>query len=111
MFGFSRKADHREIGPLELQEMLAADQAMLIDVREANEFAQGHIAGAINVPLSNFDPASLPDAGGRIIVLQCAGGKRSGTALARCTAARAAIDTHLGGGLGAWRAAGLPTIA
>jgi rhodanese-related sulfurtransferase len=43
-------------------------------------------------------------------VLQCAGGKRSGMALDKCASAKAAIDTHLGGGLAAWKAAGLPTV-
>jgi rhodanese-related sulfurtransferase len=31
-------------------------------------------------------------------------------ALDKCAAAEAAIDTHLGGGLAAWKAAGLPTV-
>ncbi len=110
MFGFGKKASHREVTAPELQALLAADQALLIDVREASEFGEGHIAGAINVPLSAFDPASLPNAGGKTVILQCAGGRRSGSALERCTAAKSAIDTHLVGGLAAWKAAGLPTV-
>ena len=108
MFGFGRRKSHREVGPVELQRMLAEGGALVVDVREQGEFAAGHIAGAINLPLSAFDPAHLPDAGGRVLVLQCAGGKRSGMALDRCSAAQAAVDTHLAGGIGAWMAAGLP---
>jgi rhodanese-related sulfurtransferase len=44
------------------------------------------------------------------MVLQCAGGKRSAMALGRCKDARAVIDTHLAGGLAAWKSAGLPTV-
>jgi rhodanese-related sulfurtransferase len=109
MFGFGKKAEHREVTAPELQAMLAAGTVTLVDVREPNEFAAEHIAGAVNMPLSSFDPAALPHADGRVTVLQCAGGKRSGMALDRCATAEASVDTHLAGGLGAWKAAGLPT--
>ena len=72
--------------------------------------AAERIAGALNVPLSGFDPAALPDAGDRTIVLQCAGGKRSAMAVDRCRKASQVVETHLAGGLAAWKAAGLPTI-
>lgn len=110
MFGFGKSAAHREVTAPELQAMMAAGGVTLIDVREPNEFAAEHIAGAINQPLSSFDPEALPVVAGTTVVLQCAGGKRSGMALDRCATAQAAIDTHLGGGLAAWKAAGLPTV-
>lgn len=109
MFGFGRKS-HKEIGPRALRAMLADSAALVVDVREPDEFAAGHIEGAVNLPLSRFSPGDVPDAGGRTVVLQCAGGKRSATALDRCTGAKAAIDTHLAGGIGAWKAAGYPLV-
>jgi rhodanese-related sulfurtransferase len=109
MFGSGNTPSHKEVTALELQAMLTAKAVTLVDVREPEEFAAEHIPGAINQPLSRFDPAALPQAGGTMVVLQCAGGKRSGMALDKCAAAQAAIDTHLGGGLAAWKAAGLPT--
>ena len=108
MFGSGKSAQHREIGPAELKALLDQGQALVIDVREPGEFAAEHIAGAVNLPLSSFDPARLPAADGKTVILQCAGGKRSGMALDRCAEAQAAIDTHLAGGLGAWKSAGLP---
>jgi rhodanese-related sulfurtransferase len=108
MFGSGKSAKHREIGPAELKALLDQGQALVIDVREPGEFAAEHIAGAVNLPLSSFDPARLPAADGKTVILQCAGGKRSGMALDRCAEAQAAIDTHLAGGLGAWKSAGLP---
>ncbi|MEC7797859.1 MAG: rhodanese-like domain-containing protein [Pseudomonadota bacterium] len=108
MFGSGKSAKHREIGPAELKALLDQGQALVIDVREPGEFAAEHIAGAVNLPLSSFDPARLPAANGKTVILQCAGGKRSGMALDRCAEAQAAIDTHLAGGLGAWKSAGLP---
>ena len=108
MFGLGKGKGRRELHPSELDAMLANGSALLIDVREADEFATGHIPGALNIPLSRFSPAGIPDADGRTVVLQCAGGKRSGMALDRCIQASAAIDTHLAGGLAAWKASGLP---
>lgn len=110
MPGTGNTAAHREIDAAQLQAMLTAGEATLIDVREPQEFADEHIAGAINRPLSSLDPEALPVAAGKTVVLQCAGGKRSGMALDRCATAQAAIDTHLAGGLAAWKAAGLPTV-
>ncbi|BAV64264.1 rhodanese-like domain-containing protein [Sphingobium cloacae] len=110
MFGFNKRDPHREIDPAELDAMLKDGKALLIDVREAGEFATGHISGAINMPLSGFSPHDIPDPEGRTVVLQCAGGRRSGQALDQCAAARAAVDTHLAGGIGAWKDAGLPVV-
>lgn len=102
---------HKEVAPAELAAMLNDGAAVLVDVREPDEFAAGHIAGAINLPLSRFSPDQLPAAPGKTLVLQCAGGKRSGMALDRCAVAGAAVDTHLAGGIGAWKSAGLPVTA
>ena len=108
MFGFKKRDAHREIGPAELDAMLKGGKALLIDVRETGEFAAGHILGAINMPLSGFSPRNIPDPKGRTVVLQCAGGKRSGQALDQCAAAQSAIDTHLAGGVGAGEDGGFP---
>lgn len=110
MLGFGKRDAHREIGPAELHAMLKDGTVLLIDVREAGEFATGHIPGAVNVPLSGFSPRNIPDPEGRTVVLQCAGGRRSGQALDQCAQAQSAIDTHLAGGIGAWKDAGLPVV-
>lgn len=108
MFGLGKTKVHREINAQTLSKKLADGSAVLVDVREPDEFAAEHIKGAVNSPLSSFAPTNVPDAPDRTIVLQCAGGKRSGLALDRCVGAHSGIDTHLAGGIGAWKAAGLP---
>ena len=112
MFGLGR-SKHQEIGAGELAELLRANAALVIDVREADEFADGHIPGAVNMPLSTFQPTKLPDPGGKRLVLTCLGGKRSAMALDKCGAVEAPActdlaDTHLAGGFNAWASAGLP---
>ena len=98
---------HREITAEQLAVLLREGKALVVDVREADEFARGHIPGATNLPLSGFDAAQLPDPAGRVLVLNCAGGKRSALALDKCAMAKSAVDTHLAGGFGAWQKAGL----
>lgn len=110
MFEFGKTKAHNEIDAQTLKTMLADGSAMLVDVREPDEFAAEHINGALNAPLSCFVPQDLPEAAGRTIVLQCAGGKRSALALDQCAKAQVAVDTHLAGGIGAWKAAGLPVV-
>ena len=106
-FGFE-KSPHAEISVEELAALLRADAALVVDVREADEFAAGHIPGAVNMPLSTFQPSRLPDGQGRKLVLNCLGGKRSAMALDKCLVAQGVVDTHLAGGFGAWQSAMLP---
>ena len=56
---------------------------------------------------AGFRASQLPDPGDKLMVLNCAAGRRSAMALEKCALAQAAVDTHLAGGFGAWRAAGL----
>jgi rhodanese-related sulfurtransferase len=100
----------RDLTPHDVQTALDNQEILLIDVREPEEFAAARIAGAVNMPLSTFDPAALPPAEGKMIVFQCGSGKRSAAAVAACQTAGQAHDAHLGGGLMAWVSQGLPTI-
>lgn len=108
MFGLFGKSKHQEVSAPELNAMLADNTAIVVDVREVDEYAAGHIPGALNMPLSTFQASKLPDSGGKTIVLSCAAGSRSAMALGKCVAAQSSVDTHLAGGFGAWKSAGLP---
>ncbi|MGE0652651.1 MAG: rhodanese-like domain-containing protein [Alphaproteobacteria bacterium] len=99
----------RNLSPEDVASLLKAKEIVLVDVREANEFAAEHIEGAIHVPLSTLDPANLPEAGGKTLVMQCAAGGRSARAVALCQQAGLPVDAHLAGGITAWKAAGFPT--
>jgi rhodanese-related sulfurtransferase len=101
----------RDLTPQEVRAGLEREEILLVDVREPPEFAAERIHGALNFPLSTFDPHALPDHGDRKVVLQCGSGKRSAMAVERCRAAGLTIESHLAGGIAAWRGAGLPTIA
>ena len=104
----SEKTLH-ELSPSDVKAKLDAHEIVLIDVREPNEYEAERIPGALNFPLSTFQPNSLPT-GGKLVVLHCAAGKRSGMAAQKCFECGADDATHMAGGLGAWKQAGLPLI-
>ena len=58
-----------------LEEYRATPGAILLDVREADEFASGHIPGAINAPLSTITNPILPKEAP--LYLYCLRGTRS----------------------------------
>jgi rhodanese-related sulfurtransferase len=94
----------------ELKRGLADGSILLVDVREPNEFADGHIPGARLNPLQSFDPSALPPREeGKRIVLSCRSGKRSLVAMHHAQAAgRTDIKAHYAGGMLDWNAAGEP---
>ena len=96
--GGDRNAD--EIAHDELLAALKSEACVLVDVREPQEFSAGHIAGAINMPLSGFDPSRLPD--DKPVVLICRSGGRSAQALSRARAAGHADVRHYRRGVMGW---------
>jgi len=99
----------RDLTPEDVARGLAEASMLLVDVREPNETALERYPGAVIVPLSNFDPAQIPDPKGRQVVFACRSGRRSVTASQAAQAQGLPYDAHLAGGILAWKAAGLPT--
>lgn len=99
------------ISPQDLNEWQSPDLTpVVIDVREPDEYAAGHVAGALNVPLGML-PDQLPEwARTRLIVTYCnmyhRGTSRSERAAALLREHGLAART-LDGGYRAWKAAGL----
>lgn len=97
-----------EVSPREAAEWVRSGEAVLIDVREADEHARERIAGSVLRPLSGFDGArAAAEAGSHRLVLHCKSGRRSAEA-ARLAAAAGACAYSLAGGIEAWKREGLP---
>jgi rhodanese-related sulfurtransferase len=99
----------RDLTPDEVARGMTEGRILLVDVREPNETAVERYPGAVDMPLSEFDPAGIPDPQGRQVVFACRSGKRSVTASLAAQDEGFAYDAHLAGGILAWKAAGLPT--
>ncbi len=95
-----------EIGDDEFLAAVEDASSAIVDVREPHEFAAGHVPGAINLPLSRFDPAELPT--DRPVVLICQSGGRSAKALRAAQEAGVSDVRHYAPGTGGWRARGGP---
>ncbi|GAA4731282.1 hypothetical protein GCM10023328_07930 [Modestobacter marinus] len=87
----------------------AADrtEAVLLDVREASEVAEGRIAGSTHIPLGQLAARTVELDRGRPVITVCRSGGRSSQA-ARFLAAQGHDVADLAGGMTAWTAAGRP---
>ncbi len=94
----------------EFEQQIKADSVQLLDVRTPQEYAEGHIAGAVNIDVQSddFQPTARQELSkDSTILVYCRSGRRSLDA--------AEILTHLGyrvvnlkGGILEWQASGLP---
>lgn len=89
---------------------LVRQGAVLIDVREGHEHAAEHIPGARHHALSTIDPKHPIEAGDTVLIFHCKSGGRTNLNAGRLAAAAGQCKAYvLGGGIDAWRRAGLPT--
>lgn len=102
-----------EIDAPTLDRLMKSGEVVLIDVREPEEYAAGHIEKSVSIPLSvfaqTFHREDYP--ADKKIVLQCQGGVRS---MKACNIVRELAEQehviNLAGGLNAWRNGGFPVI-
>lgn len=98
----------KKIDATSLNRRLEAGTAILVDIREADEYAREHIVGARLVPLSGFDRHDLDHEHGKAVVFHCKSGSRTATNASRILAKGFSEAFMLDGGIEAWKKAGLP---
>ena len=100
-----------KISPQQARKMIS-EGAILVDIREADEYAREHVAGARHVPLSKLDAADLAAQRDVPIIFHCRSGARTaGNAPRLSEMIGGACDAFIiDGGLDAWRKAGLPVV-
>lgn len=101
-------AQLRKLSPQDVQASLAAGRAVLVDIREADEFARAHVSGARSQPLSAWEQAHLTVDPGDDVIFTCRTGMRTAGACDRLAARVEGPAYVLDGGLDAWVRAGLP---
>jgi phage shock protein E len=115
MFGFLKSHPQgaspiKTLSPREIHDLMASTAVTLVDVREPKEHRAERIPGAINIPLSQLQAQAGRIPRDKPVVLHCLSGGRSKTALELCARMDLPVDTHMGGGISAWKAAGLPVL-
>lgn len=98
------------VGTLEATRLMNQAGTLVLDVREADEFASGHLPKARHIPLKDLDSrlGELAKFKDKPVIVTCRSGARSGSA---CRALKKAGFTNvhnLKGGVPAWQQASLP---
>ena len=103
-------AKANELSPLQATQLINREEAQIIDVRDADEFANGHLPNAKNIPL-----AKLAERVGEIekfkdqaILVCCAAGMRSAKGCGEFAKLGFTKVNSLHGGVDAWVGAGYP---
>ena len=81
-----------------VQQYRSTEGAVLVDVRETDEYAAGHVPGSVNLPLSRIQKAEdvFADKSAPLFVY-CLSGGRSGRAVAILTSMGYTAVTNIGG--------------
>ena len=105
------KKNIREISPTEAAAKLKSGDALIIDVREKDEWDEEHIPGAIHLSRGTIEldiEEKVPDTNA-MIICHCGGGGRSALVAESLQKMGYKNVRSMAGGFKAWRAAGLPT--
>jgi rhodanese-related sulfurtransferase len=87
---------------------LLQEGALLIDVREPNEFRGGHAVSARSIPLGQLADRAREIAKDRTVLVICASGNRSKVGRSILQRQEFADVRNVLGGTSAWQRAGLP---
>lgn len=98
------------VNTLQATQLMNRDDAVVVDLRPAADYAKGHILGARSLPLAELDKRTgeLDKYKSKPVILHCADGNRAGDGVALLRKAGFANVVNLTGGYGAWLQAGLP---
>src|SRR5215472_4537958 len=106
------KKNIAEISPQDAAAKLKTGEAVIIDVRERDEWDEGHIPGAMHMSRATIEldmEEKVPDPNA-IIICHCGGGGRGALATENLQKMGYKNVRNMAGGLKAWKAAGLRTV-
>jgi rhodanese-related sulfurtransferase len=98
-----------ELDAARARELIASDGAQTLDLREEDEFADAHIAGAVRAEQDEVEGALESLSQDRPVVVVCADGKRS-SEVAEDLRERGFQAAVIKGGMKAWSGDSLPTL-
>lgn len=100
----------KEVDVPEAVAMMNHQDAVLLDVRENNEYSEGHVQGSMHVPMSGFAKqlGTLDTLREKPVIVGCRSGARSARAAGILRKQGFEAVYNLKGGILAWENAGLP---
>ena len=103
---------YTSISPVESTAMINHDDALVLDVREMNEYSQGHILNSVHIPLSNLKTrmSEIEKHKDKKVIVACRSGHRSSHACANLKKNGFEQVFNLRGGVMAWENANLPLV-
>ncbi len=105
-----RRTSGPSLDTLAATRLINDSHAVILDIREAAEFAAGHLPNARNIALGELASRSGELPAGKPVLVYCATGARSGTAATTLRKGGRDDVFNLAGGLQAWKQAGLPVV-
>ena len=98
------------VSPLQATLLLNRDDALVIDVRETDEWAGGHIPNARHIALGQLEKrvSEIEKFKTKPLIISCQSGNRSSSACGKLKKLGFEKVFSLSGGVAAWREAGLP---
>lgn len=103
---------YSSITPAESTRMINQDDAVVIDVRESNEYSEGHIINSLHIPLVSLKTRlkDIEKYKAKKVIIACRSGNRSSSACATLKKEGFENVFNLGGGVMAWESANLPLV-
>jgi rhodanese-related sulfurtransferase len=98
------------VNTLQATQLMNREDAVVVDLRAAEDFAKGHILGARSIPLADLQKRAgeLDKYKAKPVIVHCGDGNRAGGGVALLRGNGFANVVNLAGGYAAWQQAGLP---
>jgi rhodanese-related sulfurtransferase len=111
-FSLESRRGGQSVSPQQATNMVNREDARIVDLRDADEFRQGHIAGSLNIPMNQFAEriTELDKYKGKPVILLCKMGTNAGVAGRQLRARGFDRVARIQGGIQGWRADNLPVV-
>jgi rhodanese-related sulfurtransferase len=105
-----RLRGYASVNPAGATQLINREQAIVLDVREENEYLNGHIVNSLHIPMSylNDRMSELDKYKDKPVIVSCRSGQRSGHACALLKKQGFENVYNLSGGMMAWQNDSLP---
>ena len=107
---FRRPGDRNSVNSTQATQLINREDAQIVDVREPDEYASGHLPESRNIPVGRLEEriGELDKFKDTPLILVCQTGARSTGSCKQLIKLGFTRVHNLEGGINAWRASGLP---